>query len=418
MAKVKVNKEENDFLPENPFLRFFYHIGHFFHKLNNIKGLGTFLSGFLCIVIGLVIGLILLVAMDWKNSLEGFKILLTYGFSNTTTFARVLYQATPMMISGLAIGFAFKLGLFNIGITGQVTAGAFVSIIIGLLGMPWYVCILAAILAGAIIGFIPGFLKAKFNVNEVLSGIMLNWIVYYIIGLLGALVIPRSMKDKITPSNLNPMPKAACLPSIGLDNILPGVTLGIVISLVIIFIFQIILNHTTFGFELKLTGSNRHAAKYAGMNQTRNIILAITISGALAGLCGYMTYANPLTATRFRWDSGNNTLIGDGFTGISVSLIAQNSPIGCIFSSLLLTLINSSQSQMKLASSMYNAHFTELLKAVIIYVASFSSLFVILLRKASEHYDIKQSKRRAIVDHDALTEGLLTEEPSVEKEAM
>lgn len=398
-----------EFQPKNPFLRFFYRLGKFFHKLNGIKGVGTFLSGFLCVLSGLIVAFILLVILDAQNSLKGFGILMSYGFSSTNEVARMIYKATPMMLSGLAIAFSFKLGLFNIGITGQVTIGAFVSIVLGLVGCPWYVCLLAGMVSGAIIGFLPGLLKAKFNVNEVLSGIMLNWIVYYAIGLIGT-YLPSSMKQMTTPSELRNIPAAARMPSMGLDKILPEVSVGIIISLVIIVVFQILLNHTTFGFELKLTGSNRFAAKYAGMNQTKNIVLALTISGALAGIAGYMLYSNPGYPIRFRWDSGNNSLISDGFTGISVSLIAQNSPVGCILSSLLLTFIDSSQSALKNASNAYNAHYTELIKAIIIYVASFSSMFAFILRKGYERYDEKQSKRRQEVMYASLTEGLETVE--------
>ncbi len=402
--------EERDIIevkPENPVLRFFYNIGKFFHTLAGIKGIGLFLSGLICVLFGLLIGFILLFCLDPQNALKGLVVLLTEGGSSISTFSRVLYQATPMMLSGLAISFAFKLGLFNIGITGQLTAGAFTSVVIGILGMPWYVCILAGMAAGALMGFIPGLLKAKFNVNEVLSGIMLNWIIYYGIGLIGNMVIPSSMKDRNTPTELINIPTAARMPTMGLDKILPGVSVGLVIAIVLIIVFEIILDKTTFGFELKLTGSNRYAAKYAGMNQTKNIILALTISGALAGICGYMVYSNPLASTRFHWDSGQDSLLSDGFLGISVALIAQNTPLGCILSSVLLAYLDASQLALKTVSNAYNVHYTELIKAIIIYVASFSSLFNILLRLGYEHYEGRHHRIRSEYYHELLTKGLL-----------
>ena len=170
-----------------------------------------------------------------------------------------------------------------------------------------------------------------------------------------------------------------------------------IIAIAILIIFEIILVKTKFGFELKLSGSNKFAAQYSGMNQTKNIILALTISGALAGICGYMIYANPLSSLRFYWSSGSQTLLGDGFTGISVSLIAQNSPIGCILSSILLTMIDAAQTPLKNVSSTYNVHYTELIKAIIIYFASFSSFFGMVLRHLYEkkenklhHHDINE----------------------------
>lgn len=401
--------EERDIIevkPENPILRFFYNIGKFFHRLAGIKGVGLFLSGLICVLFGLLIGFILLFCLDHENAIKGLIVLLTEGGSSITTFSRVLYQATPMMLSGLAISFAFKLGLFNIGITGQLTAGAFLSVVLGILGMPWYVCMLAGMAAGALMGFVPGLLKAKFNVNEVLSGIMLNWIIYYGIGLIGNMLIPSTMKDKNTPTELINMPTSGRMPTMGLDKILPGVSVGLVIAVVLLIVFEIILDKTTFGFELRLTGSNRYAAKYAGMNQTKNIILALTISGALAGICGYMIYANPIATTRFHWDSGQDSLLSDGFLGISVALIAQNTPIGCMLSSVLLAYLDSSQLALKTVSDAYNVHYTELIKAIIIYVASFSSLFNMLLRRGYEHYEGRHRRVRSEYYLELLTKGL------------
>ncbi len=368
-------------------------IGQFFHFLNGKKAYGSLVSGIICVIIGLLAGLIVLLCLDPGAGFEGLAKLITTGFQDGTTFGRVLYQAAPMMLSGLAIAFSFKLGLFNIGITGQVTLGAFCSVLVGICGANWFVCLLVGMIAGALAGFIPGFLKAKFNVNEVLSGIMLNWIIYYVIGLIGS-YLPRSFKNTQTPAELINIPSAARLPSLGIEQ-LPGVNIGLIISIAILIIFQVILVKTKFGFELKLSGSNKFAAQYAGMNQTKNIILALTISGALAGICGYMIYANPLSSLRFYWSAGQKTLISDGFTGISVSLIAQNSPIGCILSSILLTLIDAAQTPLKNVSSAYNVHYTELIKAIIIYFASFSSFFGMLLRHLYErkenrihHHDI------------------------------
>ncbi len=370
-------------------------VGQFFHFLNGKKAYGSLVSSILCIVVGLLAGLVVLLCLDPAAGFQGLAKLLTAGFSDGTTFGRVLYKATPMMLSGLAIAFSFKLGLFNIGITGQVTIGAFSSVIVGILGANWFVCLLVGMIAGALAGFIPGFLKAKFNVNEVLSGIMLNWIIYYVIGLIGSF-LPSSFKHTQTPTELINLPQAARLPSLNIDS-LPGVDIGLIIAIAILIIFEIILVKTKFGFELKLSGSNKFAAQYAGMNQTKNIILALTISGALAGICGYIIYANPLSSLRFYWSSGNQALLSDGFTGISVSLIAQNSPIGCILSSILLTMIDAAQTPLKNVSSTYNVHYTELIKAIIIYFASFSSFFGMLLRHIYEkkenkihHHDINE----------------------------
>lgn len=356
----------------------------FLHYLNQKSSFRSFISGLICVLIGLFVGFILMLCVYPQGCLQGLWSLVSSGFKSKETFAEVIYKATPMSLAGVAIAFAFKLGLFNIGITGQVTAGAFASICVGLAGGNWFVCLLVGCICGGIAGFIPGFLKAKFNVNEVLSGIMLNWVIYYVIGIIGNLGLPSSFKYKMSPSELNTLPKVARMPAMGLENSLPGVSVGIIIAVIIIIFISILLNRTTFGFELKMTGSNKHASRYAGVNQTKSIILALTISGALAGICGYMSFADPVSPIRFTWDSNSNSLLSNGFNGISVSLIAQNSPIGCILSAILLNLIDASQNSLKTVSNMYNSHYTELIKSIIIYVAALSSFTNMIIKKYSD----------------------------------
>jgi ABC-type uncharacterized transport system permease subunit len=401
------------------FKKVFWAIVSFFHNLNGKRGWRSFLSSVICILIGLLAGLILMLCIDAQNAFQGFGVLLTHGFSDADTFGRVLYESTPMMLSGVAIAFAFKLGLFNIGITGQVTLGAFTSLVLGLTmkannfeGGNWFWCMLIAMISGAVVGLLTGFLKAKFNVNEVLSGIMLNWIIYYSIGLAGRYGLSvANYKDPYANDYLLTMPAASRLPSLGISGML-GVSWGLVIAIVIVVVLQIVLNHTVFGFELKLSGSNRFAAQYAGINQTSKIIWAMTISGACAGICGYMLYALPTNPTKFLWSSNSQSLLGDGFTGISVSLIAQNSPLGCIFSAILLSLINSSQTSLKSVSDAFNIHYTELIKSIIIYIASFSSFFIFLIQKI--HDDNKHFKEQgALADRE--NETIVSDEKSPKK---
>lgn len=352
-------------------------------KFISSKGLISFLSSACCILIGLIFGFVLMLALDPGAALKGLGALLSAGASSNYNFAMVLYEATPMMLSGVAIAFCFKLGLFNIGVTGQLTLGAFVGVICGLSGMNWFVCILLSALSGLAVGFVIGLLKSKFNVNEVLSGIMLNWVIYYMIGIIGQIGMPSSFKDKLEPEFLLRLPTNALLPDLGLKEILPGVNLGIIIAIIIIIVLQIILNKTVFGFELKMSGMNREAAKYCGVNQTKAMISAMCIAGACAGIAGYILYANPSYPLKFKFSSNSNTLLGNGFDGISVSLIAQNSPIGCILSAILLSYIESAAPQLKSTSGMYNIHYTELINAIIIYTASFSSFMSMILRKGN-----------------------------------
>lgn len=363
------------------FKKGFRPIAIFAHNMNKKPGFKSFFAGLISVLLGIFCGFLVMLILSPEHAGAGLWTLLSTGFSTPQLFGRAVYQATPMILSGLAIAFAFKLNLFNIGITGQVTIGAFSSICCGLAGANWFVCMLVGALTGAAAGFIPGFLKAKFNVNEVLSGIMLNWIIYYIIGLIGRLALPSNFKDVATPSELRMIPTDARMPSLGIPN-MEGISVGLIIAIIIVIVVFIVLNKTTFGFELQMAGRNKEASKYAGVNQTKSTILALTISGALAGLCGYMLYAEPGTPSKFVWDSSANTLLADGFNGISVSLIAQNSPLGCIFSSLLLTLISAAQNSLKTVSDgAYNIHYTELIKNVVIYLAALSSFFIYLMNK-------------------------------------
>ena len=343
----------------------------------------TFISAFICIVIGVVFGFIMMLAVDPGNAFSGLGVLLSKGFSSMNDFSSVLRAATPMMLTGLSIAVSYKLGMFNIGITGQVTAGAFVGICLALSGWNWFFCLLFGAISGGLIGFISGIMKAKLNVNEVLSGIMLNWIVYYLIGVLSSGttgLIPASFKDRNQMDYFATVPTDGRVPSIASD-ILPGVTYGLIIAIILIIIMQFVMTKTTFGFELRASGTNKHAASYAGISQTKSIVLALTISGAIGGLAGYIIYANADFPLNFLWNSNSNTLIADGFTGISVSLIGQNSPIGCILSSIIIAFITQAQTALINASPLYNIHYTELIKAVIIYVASFSSFFNIVFKK-------------------------------------
>ena len=352
----------------------------FFGKTGTIN----FFSSFICIFIGILFGFILMVALDPGAALKGLGALLSSGFSNNNQIAYVLYNSVPTMLAGVAIAFCFKLGLFNIGVTGQLTFGAFVGVVCGLSGIPWYICIIFAGIAGMLAGMIIGILKAKFNVNEVLSGIMLNWILYYVIGMLGKTVFNnKSFIDKLEPSYFRVLSGNALLPDMGLSSVLPGMNIGIIIAIVIIITLQVVLNYTVFGFELKMSGLNRDAAKYCGVNQTKSIILALCIAGACAGIGGYIIYANPYYPLKFIYSSDSNSLLGTGFDGISVSLIAQNSPIGCIISAIFLNYIEAASPSLKSASATYNLHYTELINAIIIYTASFSSFMGLLLRKGN-----------------------------------
>lgn len=378
------------------YLRYvFVPIGKFFSWLFHFQAARSITSSILCVLIGLFAGFIVMIIRDPANCFAGLNVLFTAGFQGMAegdydAISHVIGTLTPMILAGISISFAFKLGLFNIGITGQLTMGAFLSLIFSFMGMPWYVCLLIGMIGGAFIGFLSGVLKAKFNVNEVLSGIMFNWIVYYLCGLIGD-YLPSDWVDSSNKTQLAKMAQNGRLPTLFPEYTADGyvnqayynVTAGIFIAIAIAIVVWFILKYTKFGFELKLCGSNKYAAKYAGINQNSKIVLSLVISGAIAGICGYMVFATP-SPKGFTYGALDGVMLSDGFNGISVALIGQTDPIGCIFSSFFLAYINEGQTQIVNVSILYSKYYMELIKAVIIYVASFSAFIAYLIKRTNE----------------------------------
>ena len=273
------------------------------------------------------------------------------------------------MMCGLSVGFAFKTGLFNIGASGQYTMGAFFSLLCAIqFQLPWYVCLLAGAVGGAIWGVFPGLFKAYFNVNEVITAIMFNWIGMYLVNLLLA-NMPNMLASGWGASNsdrtaaLNVANPGAILPR-GPFAALFGNSSWINISIIITIIFAIlvwvILQKTTFGYEPKACGLSRDAAQYAGINSKRNIVLSMVISGALSGIGGGIYY---LAGTgQYVLEK---SILGMGFNGIPVALLASSNPIGTIFASLFISYIQVGGAAMQPA---YSSETIDIVIAVIIYL--------------------------------------------------
>ena len=217
------------------------------------------LAALLCIVIGMAVGFLVLLAINPAHAWgDGFVRIVKGGFHDAPYgVGKELANAAPLVMTGLSVGFAFKTGLFNIGAAGQYCFGVALSLYAALgLGWSWLPCMLLAILGGALLAGISGLLKSYCNVNEVISGIMLNWIVYYLTGLIGS-NLPDAWIDKNNNTKLTIMPKTGRLPSLAGPGIFEDVTWGLIIAAVIAIIIWFILRYTKFGFELKLCGSNK-----------------------------------------------------------------------------------------------------------------------------------------------------------------
>ena len=260
-------------------------------------GFSSFMASLLAILCGLVVGFVVLLVADPANAFWGLLAILTGGLSDMKNLGQVLYAATPIILTGLSVGFANKTGLFNIGASGQFIVGAYVAVLMGVKctfipgPLLWLACLLGAMLAGAVWGLVPGFLKAVCNVNEVIACIMMNYIGMYGVNFLIQLTVFDSLKNQSLPVAEN-----ANAPKLGMDLIFrSGATAssanaGIFIAVLAGVVIYYLIEKTKFGYELKACGYNRDAARYAGINETRSIVLSMVIAGALSGLGGACLY--------------------------------------------------------------------------------------------------------------------------------
>src|SRR5574344_1019377 len=343
-------------------------------------------SSLISILTGLLLGFLVLVCINPSAAPEGFANMLKFGFTDQNSVANIFYSCAPILMTGLSVAFAFKAGSFNIGGAGQYMGGATLAFIGAVLWkLPWPVCVLLAILGGAVVGFIPGALKAFFNVNEVLSAIMLNWIVQCLFYMICASNTDLFVSNGATVKVSNVSPKSV-LPTWGMEAIDPNFTIGFVVAVIFAIIIWVILEKTTLGFEIKACGLNKDAAKYAGINEKKNIILAFTISGALAGIGGALYILMPAAANS-GLDIKYSGIPSQGFDGISVALLANNNPIGCIFSALFIQYLTYSGTGLGSA-------FTHKIPALIVGVIVYFAAFVAFIRIMIQRYGIDTPFRR------------------------
>lgn len=346
-------------------------------KLTSSKGFSSFTAALLAIFLGLIIGFIIMLVASPANSLAGFSKVLTGGFSR---FGDVFYFATPILMTGLSVGFAFKMGMFNIGASGQYTMGMFFALYVGFMwplpaGIHWIVCIIAGMIGGLLWGLIPGILKALLNVNEVITSIMFNYIGMYLVDMLvqgnSVMYIPSKTRTAY-------LPDTAQITSLGVQN--SNVNLSIFIALAFAILLYIILDKTTFGYELKATGINKNASNYAGMNGKKNIILTMAIAGAMAGLGGAFAILAPSTipGSSMTYEP-INVIAANGFNGIAVALLANSNPIGIIFSSVFVSYIQRGGTLASLYG--YKPEIIDIVIAIIIYFSAFALFMRSVLAK-------------------------------------
>jgi ABC-type uncharacterized transport system permease subunit len=353
------------------------------------KGNYSFLSSILAIAAGLLFGLIILLSSNPKEAFPAFLMILLGGFTDGMSgLGQVLYLATPIILTGLSVGFAFKTGLFNIGASGQFTFGAFVAVYIGVkwtflpAGTHWIVALIGAMIAGALWGMVPGLLKAYYNVNEVITSIMMNYIGMYLVNML----IVNNVYDSIKNQS-KPVAKTAIIPKGGLDKLFhtSNMNISIIVAIIMVIIVYIILNKTTFGYELKACGHSPSASKYAGINAKRNIVLSMVIAGALSGLGGGLLYL----AGSGKYLQVLDVLAPQGFSGISVALLGMSNPIGVLFAGLFIGHITVGGYNVQLYS--FVPEVIDIIISAIIYCGAFALFFKTMFERFRKK-DVSEDK--------------------------
>ena len=365
------------------------------------KGLSSMSASLLAILAGLLAGFVILLVSNPANALRGLYTILLGGWNNGMKgMGQVLYYATPIIMTGLSVGFAFKTGMFNIGAAGQLMVGGFVSVYVGVTwtflpgALHWMVALLMGALAGMAWGMLVGLFKALLNVHEVITSIMLNYIGMYGINYL---VKNSHLFDALKNQTVN-VAANAVLPKAGLDRvfyILKGayhdasaVNAGILIAIGLAALMYIVLNKTTFGFELKACGHNRHASRYAGISENRAIITSMSIAGALAGVAGALMYLAPASGMHIHVAE---VLAAQGFNGIAVALLGMSNPLGIIFSGLFIAHITVSGSYLQ--SLKYMKEIIEVIIGLIIYFSAFSLLVRDVIARAGRRRARREEAR-------------------------
>ena len=358
-------------------------------------GFQTLLASLLCILGGLALGYLVLWIIEpsgaWNAILAVVKNYMVYPeVLQPKYLGQSLVRTAPLLMCALSVLFAYKVGMFNIGAAGQYVAGACAALYCALAWkQPWYICLLAAMAAGALLGAISGALKTYCNVNVVISGIMLNWITLYMTNLiLGTVKTPNSPYT----FGLRGMNPEALIPQMDLHlyfNNEKSVTIAIPIAVAMAVVVWVVLNKTKFGYELKATGFNYNAAKYAGMKENQNIILTMLISGALAGMGAALLYLTGIE----EWETTISSVPAMGFNGIAVAFLGGLSPIGSILAAYFIQHITLGGAMVD--TTHYSAQISSLISSLIIFLCAFVAFFKLAIQNNIRKGDEKRAAKKA-----------------------
>lgn len=358
----------------------------------------TLIASLFCIILGLIVGYIVLLIINPAEATSAITAIL----KNFLYFPRpevaleyfgsTLAKTAPLLMCTLAVLFAYKVGLFNIGASGQFSVGAAFSLYFAIhFNAPWWVCILLAMVGGAILGAAAGALKAYLNVNEVIACIMLNWISLYAVNTVLTQVKESGTTYTLPLGTNNPK---AILPSLGLNHLFADnryVTIAIPLAVIFAILVWVILEKTKLGYELKATGLSVNAAKYAGMKEKKNIILTMAISGAFAGIGAGFLYLSGIE----QWSCAQTAVPNMGFNGIAAAFLGGIHPIGAVFSSFFIQHITSGGAYVD--KMVYCSQISDLIAAIIIYFCGFVLFFKHCMNQRivkAEEKKIKQTAQK------------------------
>jgi len=337
----------------------------------------TILVQVVAVLLALLIGAVILL-ISGANPIEAYAALFRGAFGTPIAVGRTLEKATPLIFSGLAVAFAFKAGMFNIGAQGQLLFGAITAAFLGfaLHGLPPYIHMPVALIGGALAGgayaIIPGALKAYRGVHEVITTIMLNYIAINVTDYLADGPWKDTSPGNVIARTPNIDPAAAI-------GKLGPVPIGFIIAILVAFVVWWLLSKTTVGFEIRMVGLNPSAARYAGIKVAKTLILTMVISGFLAGMGGAVETLGVVG----RYQPGFN--VGLGFDGITVAMLGKTNPFGVIPAAILVGAMKAGSSEMQFASGVAK-EITDVIQALILFFVAADVIVRSLLRmgKAGE----------------------------------
>jgi len=361
----------------------------FFVKLLGNEKRQSFTIPIFAILLSLVVGAVVITLLG-KNPFSAYMNLLqgsglfpkqryAGGKSMLTDFFSFMNYWTPMIFAALAVAVALKAGLFNIGISGQMLAAGFVSsVLIGYSSLNAPIAkplvILISLAIGGLVGALIGWLKYRFNINEVVSSIMINYIIQYVV----AFLINTKYVDPVSRQSANVSDAARLtLMNTQIGGYKYDIPLGIILAVIAAFIIRFVFNKTTFGYELKAVGANRKAAQYAGINVGKNMVLAMLISGALSGLAGATYYLGYFCSMQPK------VLAATGYDSIAVALLGNSNPIGILFSSFLISVIGKGSTYMSSTAGL-DAEIASVITGLILLFSACGAFIQYKVKKAKD----------------------------------